>query len=487
MTGPFDSEKYERLLEGRGITEKRLSEVLKHKDSRIEAEFYLADSGLHKNYVFGEKAIPFVQYGTSDELNEHGEGFPVLRLNELVNNFIIEPEKHCASLDEAEFESLRLLKDDVLICRTNGNPKLVGKSAVVMADTQFAFASYLFRVRPNPEIISPLALAIYLNSRVGRVEIEKHSIRSNQVNFSPDKLRQIKIPLFSESVLTGIDGLVLNAFSKAEESKILHGQAERMLLSELGLLHWQPPEPLTYQRKASEAFAVKRLDAEHFQPKYDELFDLLSAKGDVRLGNHLTEPIRRGISPVYVEDGGDTLVINSQHVGKVQVELADNRRTLRALLEDETEKNSENKKVLRRGEVKVGDVLLNSTGMITIGRCQCLLENVKAVVDNHVAIIRPQQILDPIYLACFINALPGRMQTERGWTGSSGQIELRPETIADYRIWNAPPEIQQQIHTLVEQSHTARRQATMLLHKAKRAVEIAIEDSEAAAIVFLES
>src|SRR5262249_14406064 len=150
-------------------------------------------------------------------------------------------------------------------------------------------------------------------------------------------------------------------------------------------------------------------------------------KGEFRLGDQLIEPIRRGISPEYVEDGGEIIVINSKHVGKVQVEVENNRYTTRKLLANQTE---------GRGEVQVGDVLLNSTGHITIGRCQCLLEDVEAIVDNHVAIIRPKVGLDPVYLACFLNALPGQMQSERGWTGSSGQIELRPDVIADYRIWD---------------------------------------------------
>jgi restriction endonuclease S subunit len=111
------------------------------------------------------------------------------------------------------------------------------------------------------------------------------------------------------------------------------------------------------------------------------------------------------------------------------------------------------------GMVKQGDVPLNSTGMITIGRSQCPLEEVSAVVDNHMAIIRPTAELDPVYLACFLNSLPGQMQTERRWTGSSGQIELRPDLVADYRIWKAPIEVQRKICGHIEQSHAVRREA----------------------------
>lgn len=276
--------------------------------------------------------------------------------------------------------------------------------------------------------------------------------------------------------------MVKESYATRDKAIRSYQQAETTLLAELGLLGWQPPEALSYERKASEAFTAGRLDAEHFQPKYNALFSLLAAKGDVRLGDCVIEPIRRGISPDYVEDGGDLRVINSKHVGKTHVELEDNRFVLRESLFSE---QSDNAGQVPKGMVRQGDVLLNSTGMITIGRCQCLLDEVSAVVDNHVAIIRPIAELDPVYLACFLNSLPGQMQTERGWTGSSGQIELRPDLVADYRIWKAPMAIQRRVRDCIEKSHAARGEAKTLLDRAKRAVEIAIETGESAALEYL--
>ena len=118
---------------------------------RFEAEFYNSKTGLNDNFFYGKDIIDFVQYGTSNELNEDNLGYPILRLNEFDSNFIGIPSKYCNSITQDIFENLRLLKNDVLICRTNGNPKYVGKSAIVMKDTQFAYASYLFKIRPKKE------------------------------------------------------------------------------------------------------------------------------------------------------------------------------------------------------------------------------------------------------------------------------------------------------------------------------------------------
>ena len=51
--------------------------------------------------------------------------------------------------------------------------------------------------------------------------------------------------------------------------------AEQTLLSALCLDTWQPPEPLTYERPAKDAFAVGRLDAEYFTPRVQGLLQLL--------------------------------------------------------------------------------------------------------------------------------------------------------------------------------------------------------------------
>jgi len=50
---------------------------------------------------------------------------------------------------------------------------------------------------------------------------------------------------------------------------------------------------------------------------------------------------------------------------------------------------------------------------------------------------------------------------------------------------NIQQEIQDAISALVQQSHAARREAKTLLEKAKRAVEIAIEEGEERAMEFL--
>lgn len=121
-------------------------------------------------------------YGTSVDCNELEVGTPVLRIpniDELEFNF--EGLKY-ANLSTDETNKYRLETNDILIIRTNGNPKLVGKSAIFNGDEEFMFASYLIRVRPLNNI-KPYYLIRALNSFSMRGALT-HSARTSAGNYN---------------------------------------------------------------------------------------------------------------------------------------------------------------------------------------------------------------------------------------------------------------------------------------------------------------
>lgn len=137
-------------------------------------------------------------------------------------------------------------------------------------------------------------------------------------------------------------------------------------------------------------------------------------------------------------------------------------------------------------KIKQGDVLMNGTGVGTIGRAAPFLHDAEALPDNHVTILRPQAgAIDPVYLSVYLNSLAGQYQVSKWLRGSSGQIELYPNDIAQFLVWIAPTEVQQAIRKAIDDAFAAKRKATRLLDAAKYAVEIAIESGEVSALEFL--
>ncbi|RYE70707.1 MAG: restriction endonuclease subunit S, partial [Oxalobacteraceae bacterium] len=175
----------------------------------------------------------------------------------------------------------------------------------------------------------------------------------------------------------------------------------------------------------------------------------------------------RGRQPLYDETG--LPVLNSKHVRANRVILEDNRRA--------SEAGSSVK-------IRKGDVLVNGTGVGTIGRAAAYLHDEPALPDNHVTVLRAARI-DPVFLSAFLNSPLGQWQIERHIKGSSGQIELYPQDIARIVVWDAPAEVQCLVRDTVLSAFAAQHRAKALLDAAKRAVEIAIEDSEVAAMAYL--
>lgn len=266
------------MLEGLEICEVPFSRVIGNDIVRMESEFYNSNTVSYKNTVKASHIIDFSQYGSSKELNEMGEGYPVLRLNEFNYSFISHPDKYCSLLDIDAYHGLQLKKDDVLICRTNGNPKFVGRSAIVPKDYDYAFASYLFRIRPNRKYINSATLVAFLNSKYGRLEIEKYSMVGNQANFSPAKFREISIPVFSKDLNDKIEDITYRAFQKLEMSESLYSEAANNMLECLDLNDFTASSNSCNVKTLKESFIeTGRLDAEYYQPKYDDILHHIQA------------------------------------------------------------------------------------------------------------------------------------------------------------------------------------------------------------------
>ena len=120
-----------------------------------------------------------------------------------------------------------------------------------------------------------------------------------------------------------------------------------------------------------------------------------------------------------------------------------------------------------------------------IGRTNIYQSGKKALASNHVNILRVTGE-DPYYVSFVMNSLIGRMQIDKLSAGSA-QAELYPKDIAQFIIPFIDKAIQKNIREKIISSLTLKKQSATLLEVAKRAVEIAIEQDEAAGMAYLEA
>lgn len=185
-----------------------------------------------------DSILKMVQYGTSEKANTKGKGAPVLRINNIKDGRIDVSELKHIPLSKKTVEGLRLVDGDILIIRTSGSRDLVGTCAVFHEEGEFVFASYLIRLRPAPEMALSDYVAWYINSPVGRQQVNTLSRQIMQNNINSQELRCLRLPLppldVQKEIMAHIEAGRDEIVQQTETVNQLHGQTqieiEKMIL-----------------------------------------------------------------------------------------------------------------------------------------------------------------------------------------------------------------------------------------------------------------
>jgi type I restriction enzyme, S subunit len=138
-------------------------------------------------------------YGSSEKCvaERMDEATPVLRIPNVASERVSLNDLKFARLGVRDRERLMLFEGDVLVVRTNGSLDLVGRSAVVpRLDEDFAFASYMIRLRFDTERVTPeFAQRMLQHLRVAGALVDFARTTAGQYNVSLGRLRSAEIPL----------------------------------------------------------------------------------------------------------------------------------------------------------------------------------------------------------------------------------------------------------------------------------------------------
>lgn len=139
--------------------------------------------------------LDLVQYGTSEKASNNKDGVPILRILNIKEGQIDTTNIKHISIDKETLKNLVLFDGDILIIRTSGSRELVGTCAVFHEKGEFVFASYLIRLRVLKQKALPDYVAHFINSPVGRQQINLLSRQIMQNNINSQELRSLTLPL----------------------------------------------------------------------------------------------------------------------------------------------------------------------------------------------------------------------------------------------------------------------------------------------------
>ena len=343
-----------------------------------------------------------------------------------------------------------------------------------IGEVAIATPNWMYPVNSNQDIakidthgaVNSFVLYAYLISRYGQNYLQREARGSVQQHVFLSQIEQIEVPIFGREFECALQRLLeLSELCQIDANSKVHA-AEHALLHALGLDTWKPPEALSYERFSSEAFAAGRLDSQFFAPRVEQLLGRLGRDGlaiaDVAPARHERfEPAAVG-SFDYIEIG--SLGADGTAVAEaVPMAEAPSRATQ---------------------YVRAGDVITSTVRPIR--RLSALInpEHDGAICSSGFVVLEPRGITSEVLLTYL--RLPVVCELMDLHTSATMYPAISEADLLSLPIPAIAPSVQQQVQADVRQAAQARQRATQLLDAAKRAVEIAIEDSEASALTFLQ-
>lgn len=366
-----------------------------------------------------------------------------------------------------------LAVDDVILS-TRGT---VGNCAIVTSEVLPANLDQdVARISVNADAdFLPQYVATFLNSRFGQDHIARHASGMVQQGLSLAKVREIPVPRLKQHFQKRVASTISAALRIRRSATASTRSAELTLLSALGLVNWSPPEPLSYAARARTAFLAGRLDAQYFMPAKEQVRQSLSALPGQVLGERVDS-----IREMFVPDGvPPNLQVRNYDVTDALVPLLDAGKELSLACEIGSVK-----KILKDGDLAVSR-LRAYLKEIAVVRTS---DTIPSVGSSEFIVLRPkseQQEISPETLMVFLRSTP--VQTILKWCQDGSQHPRFSERdLLSIPVPDAVADVSDKITAIVQDGFSARGKAHQLLVSAKRAVEIAIEQGEEAAVAFLD-
>jgi type I restriction enzyme, S subunit len=446
-----------------------------NEEFRIDSEYYSPDNLKREDAVLKHNheylgslcdliAGPFGSTVTTERYDENS-GKRYIRGKDIQTPFVVDADP--VFIEEELFAGLpqfHLKENDILLTVVGMK---FGKVAIISNEnipSIFSCKSTLIR---NAKI-NVWYLLTYLSCDVGYGLVRRGQRGAAQPGINLFDIKTVPVPIFSEDFHSKVEYLIKTAKDILRKSTASFVAAQDILLSEIGLACWQPKHQLSFIKNHSDIEQAGRVDAEYFQPKYEEIEQTIKKYlgGYSTIGQEFSQ--NKSTFKVDVKKIYRYVEIGSVNVSNGEILASE-------VIGEELPANA--KRALRKNDVIVSKVR-TYRGAITI------VEESGYVGSGAFTVLRENGWVNKETLLAFLHSKPLLAWSLKPNTGTSYPV------IIDNDILNLPipliPESKQtEIQQKVTESFALRKQSKQLLECGKRAVEIAIEKDEKAAIDWL--
>ncbi|MCD7837898.1 MAG: restriction endonuclease subunit S [Clostridiales bacterium] len=478
MTSLSNNDVYRDLLERLEISIIPLRDI--NENLRFEAEHF--QRKYHRLFAtmntldcrpIKELIASPVHTGSTPSMKEpryyEGGVYPLIKTDNLRENAVVgEFTDHLTQQGYDKLKNVHLQPDDIIVTIIGATYDVIGRCALVRTNILPATINQnIALIRPDRRQIVPEYFVTYLNSRYGRLYLEYLSRQANQVNLNCREIEEVLVPLFSLDFQGKIGNIVRAAYEKLTSAENIYRDADRLLMQELGLSEFTPSREQISVRSFKDIMQTGRIDAEYYQPKYDDLADKM------KLFSHDT--VESGCNVYEVDFKPDK---NAKYK---YIELA-NIGTFGEInsctYDFGSELPSRARRIVHSGNIIISSIegSLQSCAIITDDYDGALCSTGFYVIDS-------DKINSETLLVLFKSA-PMQVLLKQQCTGTILTAFSR-DGLLTIPLPNVSADLQDKVKSCITESFIYRSTSTNLLTMAKHAVEIAIEQSEAAAINYL--
>ena len=466
-------------MDGLECTEIFLSAL--ERTNRIDAEFYRKYTFEVLNELKKHNTKPLTDFVAVSDGNHMGisdkfqnEGIPYYRGQDIHNFFIENANAICIDKDTFNLPYMRrshLKKGDVLLSIVG----TIGEVALVSTDNPMTCNCKLAILRPKSDMLSEY-IAVYLKTKYGFNQIDKFKRGAVQMGYLLEDMSQIIVPIFSSDFQNKIKGLILEMYRLVSESKEMYENAKEKLIEILGLSDFKAEDKMYNIKSFSDSFGkTGRLDAEYYQPYYDEFEDVVKKNGFV-LASDICEMINYGTVPtsLYTEDGTGIPYIKGMNVKNTEVDNEDLDRII----------NTES--LPNKFFTKQGDIIISQMG--TVADCGVVGETQEGWLFASFTIrlrLKKNAGFNPHFVGLYIQELAKKYYFYKNIAQASVRQNTDLPTVNNLYIPKICTDTQNEIANMLIKCKYLKQESKDKLNNSIRAVEIAVESGEKAALNFL--
>ena len=468
---PFNEDKYKALMDGLEATEINLKTIKANSyDFRIESEYYRKHYISLQNKLNDIGAIElkvghdaYITDGTHYTPNYVEKGVPFLSAINVQDNYLdvdsgykyITPKQHSELCKRVHPRS-----GDILLRKVG-----VGmRKACVVPESAFDFSIFV-SVALIRSKVNPYYLSAYINSKYGQLQLLRFNKGISQPDLHLEDIDRLLVPEFSESFVSEVEKIIKTANEDLEKSRTLYKAATHKL-EVLFDLKCIINNNCSTKMLCSSLNLSGRLDAEYYQSKYDDIIKVLKTNDTV---NSLCDIYDANFSP---EENSYYQYIELANVG-ANGSISNVQRIIGAELPNRA------RRIVKKGQVIISSIegSLQSCAYITD-------EYDGALCSTGFYVLESKCINSETLLVLFKSEAIQALLKQR----CSGTIltGISKDEFLSLPLPKIDDDVQKEIAVLVQNSFTLRKKSKKMLNNAVKAIEIAIEKNEQAAVAWLD-